>query len=93
MALGGKLVIDDNALFRQPEFTALHDVKAEHESVLAREAGITFVRLNGTIGCICQRRGLGHGDDGFARPRRQPGFGFLDLGSNIQRDKLAAALR
>ena len=60
IALGGKLVIDDNALFRQPELAAIRDVKAEHESaVQARAAGISYVRLPGTIGCIVSGAGLG----------------------------------
>ncbi len=94
IVLGGKLVIDDNALFRQPELTALHDVKAEHESaVQAREAGITFVRLSGTIACIVSGAGLGMATMDLLADYGAAASCFVDLGSNIQRDKLAAALR
>ncbi len=94
LALGGKLVIDDNALFRQPELAALRDVKAEHETtVLARTAGISYVRLEGKIGCIVSGAGLGMATLDLLAHQSAPGSSFLDLGSDIQREKIVAALR
>ncbi len=94
LALGGKLVIDDNALFRQPELAALRDVKAEHETtVLARSAGISYVRLDGKIDCIVSGAGLGMATLDLLARRNAPGSSFLDLGSDIQREKIVTALR
>lgn len=94
VALGGKLVIDDNALFRQPEIAASRDVEAETASaVAARSAGITYVRLNGTIGCVVSGAGLGMATmDALARYSREAS-GLIDLGSDLRRDKISAALR
>ncbi len=93
LTLGGKLVIDDNALFRQPELAALRDVKAEHETtVLARTAGISYVRLDGKIGCIVSGAGLGMATLDLLARHATPGSGLLDLGSDIQREKIVTAL-
>ncbi len=87
-------MIDDNALFRQPELAALRDVKAEHETtVLARSAGISYVRLDGKIGCIVSGAGLGMATLDLLDHRAAPGSSFLDLGSDIQREKIVTALR
>ena len=94
IALGGKLVIDDNALFRQQELAAIRDVKAEHESaVQARSAGISYVRLKGKIGCIVSGAGLGMATLDLLARHGADGSSFLDLGSDIQRDKISASLR
>lgn len=93
IALGGKLVIDDNALFRQSELAALRDVKAEHETtVMARTAGISYVRLRGQIGCIVSGAGLGMATLDLLDRRAARGSSFLDLGSDIQREKIVTAL-
>ncbi len=94
IALGGKLVIDDNALFRQPELASIRDVKAEHPStVIARAAGISYVHLRGTIGCIVSGAGLGMATLDLLARNDSAGSSFLDLGGDIQRDKISAALR
>lgn len=94
LALGGKLVIDDNALYRQPEIAAIRDTKAEHETaVQARAAGINYVRLSGTVGCIVNGAGLGMAAMDLLTQYGLAASSFLDLGSDFQRDKIAAALR
>src|SRR5256886_9080046 len=53
LALDAKIVIDDNELGRHPEIAALRDSSAEAPSeVQAREAGLTFVKLHGSVGCF-----------------------------------------
>lgn len=94
MALGGKLVIDDNALFRQPEIAAMRDEKAEHESdVQARAAGVSYTRLNGKVGCIVSGAGLGMATMDALAQAGVPAASFLDVGSNIDRGKIIAALK
>ena len=94
IALGGKLVIDDNALFRQAELASIRDVKAEHPSVVeARTARISYVHLSGTVGCIVSGAGLGMATLDMLARHNAPGSSFLDLGGDIQRDKIGAALR
>ncbi|MBE2184065.1 MAG: ADP-forming succinate--CoA ligase subunit beta [Anaerolineae bacterium] len=96
-ALDGKMVIDDNALYRQSELAAQRDTSAEPlVETQAREAGLTYVKLNGQIGCMVNGAGLamttmdmiklyGGGDIFPAN--------FLDIGGGAQADRVAAALR
>lgn len=97
-ALDGKMVIDDNALPRQPELAALRDESAEAEAeTLAREAGISYVRLEGQIGCMVNGAGLAmttmdmtrlYGDADGTGPAN-----FLDIGGGARADTVATALR
>src|SRR5437763_138566 len=58
-ALDAKIVIDDNELQRHPELAALRDTSAEAPSeVAAREAGLTFIKLEGSVGCCVNGAGL-----------------------------------
>ncbi|MEO8394687.1 MAG: succinate--CoA ligase subunit beta, partial [Chloroflexota bacterium] len=88
------LVIDDNALFRQSELAAIRDVKAEPQSAVeARAAGISYVHLSGTVGCIVSGAGLGMATLDMLARHNAAGSSLLDLGSDVQRDKISAALR
>ncbi|MEO8396892.1 MAG: ATP-grasp domain-containing protein, partial [Chloroflexota bacterium] len=94
LALGGKLVIDDNALFRQTELASIRDVKAEPPSAVeARAAGISYVHLSGSIGCVVSGAGLGMATLDMLARHNAAGSSLLDLGGDIQRDKISAALR
>jgi succinyl-CoA synthetase beta subunit len=97
-ALDGKMVIDDNALPRQPELAALRDTSAEPEAeTAAREAGISYVKLDGQIGCMVNGAGLAmttmdmtklYGDSDGIGPAN-----FLDIGGGAQAETVATALR
>ncbi|MCB1101744.1 MAG: acetate--CoA ligase family protein, partial [Kiritimatiellae bacterium] len=53
VALDGKVTVDDNALFRQPALEALRDFDEEvPQEIEAREKGLSFVQLDGDIGCM-----------------------------------------
>ncbi len=94
ITLGGRLAIDDNALFRQQELAALRDVQAEHPtSVQARTSAITYVHLQGKTGCIISGAGLGMATMDLLERQGTPASSFLDLGSDIHRDKVTTALR
>ncbi|MCY3833208.1 MAG: ADP-forming succinate--CoA ligase subunit beta [Chloroflexi bacterium] len=98
LAVDGKVIIDDNALFRQPALTAARDTSGEPESEKrAREAGITYIKLDGQIGCMVNGAGLAmttmdmtklYGDDAGIGPAN-----FLDIGGGASPEQVAAALR
>ncbi|MFH1858520.1 MAG: ADP-forming succinate--CoA ligase subunit beta [Candidatus Omnitrophota bacterium] len=59
VALDCKMVADDNALYRHPELAAMWDREAEDlRELLAREAGVSYVTLEGDIGCLVNGAGL-----------------------------------
>ncbi|PYO89382.1 MAG: succinate--CoA ligase subunit beta, partial [Gemmatimonadetes bacterium] len=58
-ALDAKIAIDDNELERRPDIAARRDVSAEApEEVAARNAGLTFIKLEGNVGCCVNGAGL-----------------------------------
>ncbi len=58
-ALDAKVTIDDNALFRHPDLAELRDVDAADPlEALAREKGVTYVRLDGDVGVLGNGAGL-----------------------------------
>jgi succinyl-CoA synthetase beta subunit len=97
VALDGKMVIDDNALFRQQELSDMRDDDAEpREVVQARAAGISYVKLNGQIGCMVNGAGLAMTTMDMTKLYGGADIGpanFLDIGGGAQADKVAAALR
>ena len=72
LALDAKMTIDDNALFRHPGSESLRDLEAEDPTELdARQSGISFVKLDGDIGCIVNGAGLAMATmDAVNAPRR-----------------------
>ena len=98
LAVDGKVIIDDNALFRQPALVEQRDTSDEPESErLAREAGITYIKLQGQIGCMVNGAGLAmttmdmtklYGDADGIGPAN-----FLDIGGGATPEQVAAALR
>jgi succinyl-CoA synthetase beta subunit len=97
-ALDGKLSLDDNSLFRHPNLEALRDISAEPtEETQAREADLSYVKLDGQIGCMVNGAGLAMATmDMVAHFGEADGIGpanFLDIGGGAGADKVAAALR
>ncbi len=98
LAVDGKVIIDENALFRQPALTEQRDSSGEPESERqAREAGITYIKLDGQIGCMVNGAGLAmttmdmtklYGDADGIGPAN-----FLDIGGGASPEQVAAALR
>ncbi|MFO7321016.1 MAG: ADP-forming succinate--CoA ligase subunit beta [Chloroflexota bacterium] len=97
IALDGKMVIDDNALFRQPELAEMRDVEAEaKETIQARAAGLSYVKLDGQIGCMVNGAGLAMTTMDMTKLYGGDDVGpanFLDIGGGAQADKVATALR
>ncbi|MEP7288263.1 MAG: ADP-forming succinate--CoA ligase subunit beta [Chloroflexota bacterium] len=101
MALDGKVSVDDNALFRHPDLAEMRDLQAEPSAeTRAREAGLSYVKLDGDIGCMVNGAGLAMTTmditSDIAAKLGIEGSGpanFLDIGGGAKADKVAAALR
>jgi succinyl-CoA synthetase beta subunit len=93
-ALDAKVTIDDSALVRHPDLEALRDLSEEDPvDVEARALGLSFIRLEGTIGCMVNGAGLAMATmDLVKRAGGQPA-NFLDIGGGARSDKVAAAMR
>ena len=93
-ALDGKILIDDNALFRHPDLAALRDVDEEAPSETeARQRGLSYIKLDGEIGCMVNGAGLAMATMDMTKLFGGSPANFLDIGGGAQSDKVAAALR
>jgi succinyl-CoA synthetase beta subunit len=99
LALDGKVVLDDNALFRHPELDQMRadgapvaetEAAAERE---AREAGVAYVYLGGEIGCIVNGAGLAMATMDVIQHFGGTPANFLDVGGGANSDRVALALR
>jgi succinyl-CoA synthetase beta subunit len=94
MALDGKMSIDDNALDENPELANMRDLDVEPESEReAREAGITFIQLDGNIGCMVNGAGLAMATMDITNLYGGQPANFLDIGGGARADQVATALR
>src|SRR5437879_3311478 len=93
-ALDAKIVIDDNELDRHPEIAALRDPSAEAPSeVKAREAGLTFIKLDGAVGCCVNGAGLAMATMDLVKYYGGEPANFLDIGGSSNPQKVVDALR
>lgn len=94
LALDGKMVIDDNGLYRQPELARaremLDESPAERE---ARQYGLSYVKLDGYIGCMVNGAGLAMATMDMTKLFGGAPANFLDIGGGARADRVAAALR
>ena len=94
VALDAKLVVDDNELDRHPEIAALRDTTAEAPSeVLAREAGLTFIKLEGSVGCCVNGAGLAMATMDLVKYYGGEPANFLDIGGSSNPQKVVNALK
>jgi succinyl-CoA synthetase beta subunit len=92
LALDAKMSIDDNALFRHQDFEALRDLDAEDATELdARQSGISFVKLDGDIGCIVNGAGLAMATMDAVKLHGGEPANFLDVGGGASADQVAKA--
>ncbi|GAP64512.1 succinyl-CoA synthetase beta subunit [Ardenticatena maritima] len=94
MALDGKIVLDDNALFRHPDLAEMRD--ESEETPAEREArlnGLSYVDLDGTIGCLVNGAGLAMATMDVIKLFGGEPANFLDIGGGARAEKVAAALR
>jgi succinyl-CoA synthetase beta subunit len=93
-ALDGKVLFDDNGLFRHPENVEMRDLTAEDEEELAaRESNVTFVRLDGDIGCMVNGAGLAMATMDIVKHFGGSPANFLDAGGSSDPGKVLAGLR
>ena len=94
VCLDAKVTLDDSALARHPELEALRDPDEEDPTdQLAREAGISFIKLDGTIGCMVNGAGLAMTTMDLVKRAGGEPANFLDIGGGARADKVAAAMR
>ncbi len=94
VALDAKMVIDDNELDRRPDIAALRDESAEEASeVEARKASLTFIKLDGNVGCIVNGAGLAMATMDLVKYYGGEPANFLDIGGSSNPEKVVAALR
>ena len=94
MALDGKMAFDDNALFRHPDIAAMRDESEEDPAELeAKESGLSYITLDGTIGCLVNGAGLAMATmDTIKHVGGEPA-NFLDVGGGATADQVATAFR
>ncbi len=94
LAVDGKIVLDDNALFRHPDLAEMRDLDEETEAEReARQAGLSYVSLDGEIGCMVNGAGLAMATMDLTKYYGGSPANFLDIGGGAKADKVAAALR
>ena len=94
VALDAKMVIDDNELERHPDLEALRDPTAEEPSeVAARNANLTFIKLDGNVGCCVNGAGLAMATMDLVKYYGGEPANFLDIGGSSNPEKVVNALR
>ena len=94
LALDAKIVIDDNELDRKPAIAALRDAAAEAPAeVQAREAGLTFIKLEGSVGCCVNGAGLAMATMDLVKYYGGEPANFLDIGGSSNPQKVVNALK
>jgi succinyl-CoA synthetase beta subunit len=93
IAADGKIVLDDNALYRHPHLEELRDIDEEsHAEREARKAGLSYVKLDGNIGCMVNGAGLAMATMDVIKFYGGEPANFLDIGGGAKADKVKAAL-
>jgi succinyl-CoA synthetase beta subunit len=94
MALDGKMAFDDNALFRHPDIAEMRDETEEDPAeVAAKEAGLNYIKLDGTIGCLVNGAGLAMATmDTIQHVGGEPA-NFLDVGGGADEQQVTTAFQ
>jgi succinyl-CoA synthetase beta subunit len=94
LAVDGKMIIDDNALYRHPDLAEMRDLDVEEQSEIeARKYGLSYIKLDGDIGCMVNGAGLAMTTMDIIKIFGGEPANFLDIGGGAGADKVAAALR
>ena len=94
IAVDGKMVLDDNALFRHPDLAEMRDLDVEDPSEIeARKYGLVFIKLDGNIGCMVNGAGLAMTTMDIIKLFGGSPANFLDIGGGASAEKVTAALR
>lgn len=88
------MLVDDNALFRHTDLAEMRDVDEEAPAETeARKYGLTFIKLDGQIGCMVNGAGLAMATMDIVKLFGGEPANFLDIGGGAGAEKVAAALR
>jgi succinyl-CoA synthetase beta subunit len=94
MALDAKIIIDDNALFRHTDLAELRDLDVEEPSEIeARKFEVTFIKMQGNIGCMVNGAGLAMATMDILNLYGGEASNFLDIGGGASAEKVTASLR
>ncbi len=94
VALDAKISVDDNELDRRPDLALLRDESAEAPSeVQARRANLTFIKLEGNVGCVVNGAGLAMATMDLVKFYGGDPANFLDIGGSSNPEKVVNALR
>ncbi len=93
VAADGKIVVDDNALFRHADLDQLRDMDEETPAEReARKAGLSYVKLDGNIGCMVNGAGLAMATMDVIKFYGGEPANFLDIGGGAKAEKVKVAL-
>jgi len=94
LALDAKIIIDDNELDRRPDLAVLRDESGEEPSeVAARRANLTFIKLDGNVGCVVNGAGLAMATMDLVKYHGGEPANFLDIGGSSNPEKVINALK
>jgi succinyl-CoA synthetase beta subunit len=94
IAVDGKMVLDDNALFRHPNLAEMRDMDIEVEAeIQARKYGLSYIKLDGDIGCLVNGAGLAMSTMDIIKLFGGEPANFLDIGGGASAEKVTAAFR
>jgi succinyl-CoA synthetase beta subunit len=92
-AIDAKMSVDDSELFRRTEVAAMRDTSDEPPAeTKARDAGLSFVKLDGDVGCCVNGAGLAMATMDLVKYYGGEPANFLDIGGSSNPDKVVAAL-
>ena len=92
--LDGKIIIDSNALYRQPKLKKMMDPSQDDErEVLAAQWDLNYVALDGNIGCMVNGAGLAMGTMDIIKTHGGKPANFLDVGGGTTKDKVTEAFK
>ncbi len=93
VCLDAKVTLDDSALGRHPDLAGMRDLDEEDPTDrIAREQGISFIKLDGNIGCMVNGAGLAMTTMDLVKQAGGAPANFLDIGGGARSDKVAAAM-
>lgn len=94
VALDGKMIVDDNSLFRHSELVETRDLDVEEPNEIeARKYGLSYIKMDGNIGCMVNGAGLAMATLDLISYQHGKPANFLDIGGGASAEKVAAALR
>ncbi|MDE0890283.1 MAG: ADP-forming succinate--CoA ligase subunit beta [Phycisphaerales bacterium] len=94
IAIDAKFGFDDNALYRHPELKAMHDPAEENAAEMrAEEFGLSYVALDGTIGCLVNGAGLAMSTMDIVKLHGGEPANFLDVGGSATKESVTEAFR